>query len=76
MKRAKRKRVIQFEYRDGIIEGGIYEPKLKKTPWEKIYFRVKVGKNIDLFLLTVDEASCLIACLSIALNQVLATKKK
>ncbi len=41
MKRAKRKRVIQFEYRDGIIEGGIYEPKLKKHHGKKYILELR-----------------------------------
>ena len=76
MKRSRRKPLLKFEYRDGFIEGGIFEPKLKNKPWERIYFKVKVGKKTDVFLLTVDESSCLIACLAISLNQILTVEKK
>ena len=75
MKRARRKPLIKFEYRNGTFEGGIYDPPFKNEPWEKIYFKMDTSRVKDVFRMTADEAATMIACLGIALNQSLSVKK-
>ena len=76
MKKARQKLLIEFEYQGGTIQGGIYNPPLKNAPWDKIYYRVQTKNFNHIFKMTADEASCIIACLGIALNHVLEVKKK